>query len=295
MKFKEGDRVRVSTKSGYTSLVGKTGMVYAVDPKSGDKILVKLDGWNNGHNGILFLASMGRDPEVGGQRDKWIFPEDDLCKIENVERDGKPQKGNGEKMKFKVGDRVEITKDDENKGQKGTIVEVGKYYDDDNFYLIRLDDTERGHSGGFYYVITGRDNPHGEEKTGYWMLFDHDMRLIGGKEGAKETGKKPQRRTVVIEITDDGAKARYFCGGKIPAKEAKVRRYRNDEPDDGSAAMFAVGKLFGRFDGQKPTGAGKDGEEVAKLKVALAEVEKYAVSARESAGEALYRLHQIRK
>lgn len=290
VELKEGDRVWVSTKSGYTSLVGKTGMVYAVDPKAGGDVLVKLDGWNDGHSGCAYLEAMGRTVEEGSNWDKWIFREDDLYKIEWEVRDGKPQKGNEAKVKFKIGDHVKVTQHGENCGQKGTIVDVCNFLGD-NLYLIRFDDQKRGLSGSFFYTAARRANPRPEAETGYWILREDGMKPVCDGEDAKNGAKKPARRIVVIEITDDGAKARYFNGGKIPAKESEVRRYYKDKPNDELAAIHAVSKLFGWVAGEPK----EDFEAVNKIKDRLVEVEKCEVIALESVGEALYKLRQIMK
>ena len=241
-KFKEGDRVRVSERCQYSDLVGKSGTVYAVQPATGE-VLVKVDGWEDGHIGAIFLARCGRDPEPGGKRDKWIILEEDLDKIEQKEREETPQKGKNKNMQFKIGDRVENISNDSNRGQKGTIVDCCEVFGTSS-YLIRLDDTRRGNGSSFYYHAFGRKNPRPGAVSGYWMLFPEDMRLI--ESGADEKdGKKPTKRTVVIEITDDGAEAKYFCGGKTPAKQASVRRYHGDKPDDETAAFHALARLFG--------------------------------------------------
>ena len=54
---------------------------------------------------------------------------------------------------------------------------------------------------------------------------------------------RPKRR-IVIEITDDGAKAKYIFGKEID-KTASIKRHPNDKPDDEMAAMFVMQKLFG--------------------------------------------------
>ena len=289
VELKEGDRVRVSTKSVYMSLVGKTGTVYATNSPRFRGVLVKVDDFSGGHNGELYLESLGRKPESKDDASKWILSESDLYKIEN---DGQNENGKGraEEVQFKIGDRVKVTQNDENCGQKGTIVDVCNFYCD-NLYLIRFDDQKRGHSGSFFYVTARREDPRPAAKTGYWILREHGMMPVCDGEDEKNGAKKPARRIVVIEITDDGAKARYFNGGKIPAKEAKVRRYYKDKPNDELAAIHVVSKLFGWTAEESK----EDPEAVNKLKDTLVEVEKFAVTARESVGEALYKLRQILK
>lgn len=55
---------------------------------------------------------------------------------------------------------------------------------------------------------------------------------------------KPPKRTIVIEITDDGANAKYVFGKEVE-KTASIKRHPNDNPDDEMAAMFVMQKLFG--------------------------------------------------
>ena len=55
---------------------------------------------------------------------------------------------------------------------------------------------------------------------------------------------RPKRR-IVIEITDDGAEAKYIVGKNIE-KTASVKRYKGDNPNDRLAAHYVVGKLFGQ-------------------------------------------------
>lgn len=58
-----------------------------------------------------------------------------------------------------------------------------------------------------------------------------------------KAANKP-KRTVVIEITDDGADAKYLNGKKVE-KTASIKRYYKDRPDDLLAAVYAVERLFG--------------------------------------------------
>jgi hypothetical protein len=57
--------------------------------------------------------------------------------------------------------------------------------------------------------------------------------------------KLSPKRTIVIEITDDGAEAKYIVGKNIE-KTASVKRYKDDKPDDQLAAHYVIGKLFGK-------------------------------------------------
>lgn len=74
---------------------------------------------------------------------------------------------------------------------------------------------------------------------------------------------KPPKRTIVIEITDDGATAKYIVGKKVEKKSA-VKRYSYDKPSDKAAAYYAVCKLFG----------GDLSEVVEKLTTAVASADK---------------------
>lgn len=56
--------------------------------------------------------------------------------------------------------------------------------------------------------------------------------------------KLSPKRTIVIEITDDGADAKYVFGKEVE-KTASIKRHPNDKPDDEMAAMFVMQKLFG--------------------------------------------------
>ena len=287
VEFKIGDRIRIKQNCTWTNVYGKTGTVYATNSPLYKGVLVKVDDFSDGHNGELYLESLGRKPESEVDTSKWILSESDLYKIEN---DGQNENGKGraKEVQFKIGDRVKVTQNDENCGQKGTIVDVCDFYYD-NLYLIRFDDQKRGHSGSFFYVAARREDPRPAAKTGYWMLREHGMMPVCDGEDEKNGAKKPARRIVVIEINDDGAKARYFNGGKIPAKEAKVKRYHSDEPDDGIAAMYAIGKLFGRNKKEK------DLDGIAKLKDALVEAGMSAATVCERVEEAFHKLRQIMK
>lgn len=63
-------------------------------------------------------------------------------------------------------------------------------------------------------------------------------------EDAVDPYVRPKRR-IVIEITDDGAEAKYIVGKNIE-KTASVKRHKDDKPDDRLAAHYVVGKLFGQ-------------------------------------------------
>lgn len=65
-------------------------------------------------------------------------------------------------------------------------------------------------------------------------------------EPASPDKPKPSpKRTIVIEITDDGANAKYVCGEEVK-KTASIKRHPDDKPDDENAAVLVTEKLFGR-------------------------------------------------
>ena len=85
----------------------------------------------------------------------------------------------------------------------------------------------------------------------YWVwskYFDLDKPAKSASrpdDRAKKTDGKPYKRRVIIEITDDGARAEYIVG-KNHAKGVSIRRHPKDKPNDYKASIYAVAKLFDR-------------------------------------------------
>lgn len=85
----------------------------------------------------------------------------------------------------------------------------------------------------------------------YWVDSDC-FDLVSRKETEKTPKKTPKKdpisgdapRRVVIEITSEGAKAKYIYNGKVEG-EARIHRWHGDKPDDAKAAKYAVDALFG--------------------------------------------------
>lgn len=73
-------------------------------------------------------------------------------------------------------------------------------------------------------------------------MFFNQITPVKEDKKAVDTTKSP--RTVVVRITDDGATAKYI-NGKTVEKEVEVKRFWKDKPSDRTAAIYAVGKLFG--------------------------------------------------
>ena len=90
---------------------------------------------------------------------------------------------------------------------------------------------------------------------------------------ADKTEQKP-KRTLVIEITDDGATGKYIVGKKIK-RTASIKRYHKDKPNDYRAAIFAVGKLFGRDLKITEAGVSLSADEVRKMKDSLKNAQGY--------------------
>lgn len=147
--------------------------------------------------------------------------------------------GKEKKMgKFKVGDKVMVYTA---KGWvNGTVVGCYKF---DTGYLVEVPD-------GYGWDIVFDDVDRYKKLCGailkvgkkcYWNAYEPYMKLLNQTE---KRDSRPKRR-IVIEITDDGAEAKYIVGKNIE-KTASVKRYIEDMPDDRLAAHYVVGKLFGQ-------------------------------------------------
>lgn len=79
----------------------------------------------------------------------------------------------------------------------------------------------------------------------FWCDEAQVQLVITEKQKVPEPPKPSPKRTIVIEITDDGANAKYVIGKKVE-KTASVKRHKDDKPDDQLAAHYVVGKLFGQ-------------------------------------------------
>lgn len=136
-------------------------------------------------------------------------------------------------MKFKVGDKVVANAKADDKyfwtraGWEGEVKEIL--------------DPPRAHGN---IILSGEGIFSAKEKFLVWSEY-FDLKKAEkphNPEKPKAAGKP--KRTVVIEITDDGADAKYLNGKKVK-KTASVRRYYKDRPDDLLAALYAVQKMFG--------------------------------------------------
>lgn len=130
-------------------------------------------------------------------------------------------------MKFKIGDRV-IVKNSNYAWLEG---ETGKIISFDGQFLYGVEfDIEDKQS--LLHSCGGR----GKANKCFWVADVYLKPFVGTKH--------PRVRRVVIEITDNGANAKY-CVSRRVENAVSVHRYKEDAPDDGKAAVYAVAKLFG--------------------------------------------------
>ena len=79
----------------------------------------------------------------------------------------------------------------------------------------------------------------------YWCSENQVQLVTSEKQKVSEPLKPSPKRTIVIEITDDGANAKYVSGKEV-IKTASIKRHPDDKPDDETAAVLVTEKLFGR-------------------------------------------------
>ena len=213
-RFQKGDRVRKCAGMW----IGNTATVmgYLAD---NHRYLIRYDedccGWAPDTSDVALLKRYGIHVSEKDGNVYWYAMEDS---IEPLEESGKSEKK--EKPRFKVGDRVMGNEKARGYGitKTGWVGYVTEIKDDG---CISVSETM---------------------KYKYGYIVDPDaFDLCPEKDG-----EDPYVRRVVIEITQNGAKAKYIVGKKVE-KEASIRRYHGDKPDDAKAAKFAVEALFGRL------------------------------------------------
>lgn len=79
----------------------------------------------------------------------------------------------------------------------------------------------------------------------HWFSENQVQLVTSEKQKVSEPPKSSPKRTIVIEITDNGADAKYVCGKEV-WKTASIKRHPDDKPDDETAAVLVTEKLFGR-------------------------------------------------
>lgn len=220
-KFQKEDRVKI-TEGPYRCKA--TVMGICDFSKGGPQYLLKFDtrgdGWTVTSDDIDHFKEMGIHNVSRDDGNVYWYANEAMMDLEWPEV---------KKPKFQIGDKV-IGNEKANKygitrkGWTGTVVEVF-------VETIKVESTD-----DFSRFIVDSD------------CFD----LVSRKETEKTPKKTPNKdpisgdapRRVVIEITSEGAKAKYIHNGKVE-KEARIHRWHGDKPDDAKAAKYAVDALFG--------------------------------------------------
>lgn len=223
-KFQKGDRVKItsdfSVQCGSTATVMGISCFMSKRPEYLIKLDTRGDGWAATPSDIDRFKGNGiHNVSCGDGMVYWYVNETNMD-LEWPER---------KKPKFHVGDKVignqkansySITR----MGWIGTVVELS----DKNIRVESADGSCRR----------------------YWV--DLDCFDLVDRKTPKKTPKTPKKdpisgdapRRVVIEITSEGATAKYIHNGTVE-KEARIHRWHGDKPDDAKAAKYAVDALFG--------------------------------------------------
>lgn len=129
----------------------------------------------------------------------------------------------------------------------------------------------------------------GDDLVGVVHDQEHnDMHTLGGRcanhhgwwhspWAVKLADEKKPKRTIVMEITDNGAKAKLVTGREV-TKIIGIKRHPDEEPNDESAALYCIAKLFGRdlrkIDAGADEFAGNMTEAIERLDKAMAFIKK---------------------
>lgn len=239
LTFHIGDRVKPLNdwKDEY-------GTVIAISPSG--NIGVEFDDFNNARHTLSGQCERGHG---------WWYHPTSLKLVskkdvnESKGADDKTMKEN--KLQFKVGDRVVI---------------VGGAFEGDTGVVAAVDDL----------VGVVHDQEHG------------DMHTLGGRcannhgwwhspWAVKLADEKKPKRTIVMEITGNGATAKLVTGREV-TKIIGIKRHPDEEPNDESAALYCIAKLFGRdlrkIDAGADEFAGNMTEAIERLDKAMAFLEK---------------------
>jgi hypothetical protein len=208
----------------------KAGDVVRGNKKANGRYAVTKEGW------IGEVLSNNDDGSIRAQgNDGRIFPDLDPECFDLVKRaDGKSAEGKKSARQFEEGDLVRVTKNPPRH----------LAYSADGIMWIRQMEPCCGKCYRIREKVTDRFG-----KSAFYLnaafpgLFSAEW-LEPVSDGKAAVTPKPKRR-IVIEITDDGADAKYIVGKQVE-RTAPIRRYCSDKPDDCIAAYHAVGKLFGR-------------------------------------------------
>lgn len=97
-----------------------------------------------------------------------------------------------------------------------------------------------------FFELTGKRRLKVQiDSDSIWLDEDQVQLITKEKQKVTEPLKSSPKRTIVIEITDNGANAKYVCGKEV-RKTASIKRHTDDKPDDEKAAVLVMEKLFGR-------------------------------------------------
>lgn len=226
-KFQKGDRVKIT--SDYSVQSGSTATVMGISGfmSNGPECLLKLDtrgdGWSPTPSDIDRFKGNGIHNVSRDDGMVYWYADEALMDLEWPER---------KKEKFQIGDKV-----------------VGNQKA--NKYGI----TRKGWTGTVVGVSSETISVESTDCFSHFMVDSDCFDLVSRKETEKtpkKTPKTPKKdpisgdepRRVVIEITSEGAKAKYIHNGMVE-KEARIHRWHGDKPDDAKAAKYAVDALFG--------------------------------------------------
>lgn len=222
-KFQKGDRVKLTSDNSVQH--GSTATVMGISGfmSKGPEYLLKLDtrgdGWKSTPDDIERFKENGIRNVSRDDGMVYWYANDEMLDLEWPE---------GKKTKFQIGDKV-----------------IGNQKA--NSYTI----TRMGWTGTVVGVSDKNIVVESADGSGRYMVDPNCFDLVDRKT-PKKTPKTPKMdpisgdapRRVVIEITSEGATAKYIHNGKVEG-EARIHRWHGDKPDDAKAAKYAVDALFG--------------------------------------------------
>lgn len=225
-KFQKGDRVKLASDSILHECTA-TVMGISSFASYGPEFLIKFDsrgeGWTPTPDDIDKFKKMGIHNVSRKDGMAYWYANDEMLD---------PERPEGKKTKFQIGDKV-----------------IGNQ--EANKYGI----TRKGWTGTVIGVSGETISVESTDCFSRFMVDSDCFDLVSRKETEKtpkKTPKTPKKdpisgdapRRVVIEITSEGAKAKYIHNGMVE-KEARIHRWHGDKPDDAKAAKYAVDALFG--------------------------------------------------
>ena len=213
VKITVGNVVRVvkAMREGEKQYIGRLGMVMSV---IGD---VTLDSF--------FELTAKRRLKVQIDSD-FIWLDEDQVQLVTTEKQKDP-KPEAAAHKFKVGDTVRVTNNPPTHMSRSS----------DGVLWISQMNCFCGH---LYRIKRVRERGYNLNIPSEFMFSEEWL------EPASPDKPKPSpKRTIVIEITDNGANAKYVSGKEV-IKTASIKRHPDDKPDDEVAAALTVAKLFGK-------------------------------------------------